>query len=84
MEPKAEAEVGVRVDMNVHEVQIIDPECVLREYMDVHWAEYGAVPKPGAAASFNNITRRNMGGPCQLAIRARLAACAPLFRRLAI
>ena len=39
MEPKAEAEVGVRVDMNVHEVQIIDPECVLREYMEVHWAE---------------------------------------------
>ena len=39
MEPKAEAEVGVRVDMNVDAVQIIGPECVLRKYMAVHWAE---------------------------------------------
>ena len=46
MEPKAEAEVGVRVDMNVHEVQIIDPECVLREYMEVHWAESDAAFRP--------------------------------------
>ena len=42
--PEAEAEVEVRVDMNLDDVLVIGPECVLRVYDAVHSTPSCAAP----------------------------------------
>ncbi len=61
--PEAEAEVEVRVDMNLDDVLVIGPECVLRVHKAVHSAPSYAAPPPmreasRAAASFPGRARR--------------------------